>query len=436
MPITSKFVPGDSFFQHSDLVTLEHQDYYPDGRDLGENYTYTSWRMSPCAKKGKLDCVYCHTSSGRYRFAGDNPNQACTSCHKEKKGKLKAHSRHKKGVTKCIQCHMPTTRFGGMMRSDHSMRPPMPSATIKYESPNACNMCHKDKNAQWADKHVRKWHKEDYQKPVMEIADLIDQARKGKWKNLPNMLDYLQKKDKDEIFANSLIRLLRGHYDIRIAKVLTKLLKDDPSPLIRSSVADGMESYLNASTVPLLAAAAKDPSLLVRIRAVPTLAYVPENMIPADIKKPVQQAFAEYVQAMGSRPDDAMAHYNLGNYYAAKNESKQAIRSYETSIKLQNDLVLPYVNASLVYNRLGDNNTAAARLNQAIAIDPNSTAAHLNLALLYGEMGQKQKSIEHFRTTFKLDPKSSTAAFNLSVQKGSRTRAEKRKVCVYTCFLS
>jgi tetratricopeptide (TPR) repeat protein len=302
-----------------------------------------------------------------------------------------------------------------MMRSDHSMRPPMPSATIKYQSPNACNMCHKDKDAQWADKHVRKWHKEDYQKPVMEIADLIDQARKGKWKNLPNMLDYLQKKDKDEIFANSLIRLLRGHYDIRIAKVLTKLLKDDPSPLIRSSVADGMESYLNASTVPLLAAAAKDPSLLVRIRAVPTLAYVPENMIPADIKKPVQQAFAEYVQAMGSRPDDAMAHYNLGNYYAAKNESKQAIRSYETSIKLQNDLVLPYVNASLVYNRLGDNNTAAARLNQAIAIDPNSTAAHLNLALLYGEMGQKQKSIEHFRTTFKLDPKSSTAAFNLSV---------------------
>ena len=44
---------------------------YPDGRDLGENYTYTSWLMSPCAKSGKLDCNHCHTPSGRMRFEGD-----------------------------------------------------------------------------------------------------------------------------------------------------------------------------------------------------------------------------------------------------------------------------------------------------------------------------------------------------------------------------
>ncbi|MFZ5867227.1 MAG: multiheme c-type cytochrome, partial [Thermodesulfobacteriota bacterium] len=41
--ITSAFNPGDRFFDHFDLVTLESPDYYPDGRDLGENYTYTSW---------------------------------------------------------------------------------------------------------------------------------------------------------------------------------------------------------------------------------------------------------------------------------------------------------------------------------------------------------------------------------------------------------
>ena len=67
-PLTIEFPPGDRFFDHFDLVTLENPDYYPDGRDLGENYTYTSWLMSPCVKSGKLDCVKCHTSSGRYRF--------------------------------------------------------------------------------------------------------------------------------------------------------------------------------------------------------------------------------------------------------------------------------------------------------------------------------------------------------------------------------
>ena len=56
-------------------------DFYPDGRDLGENYTYTSWLMSPCAKSGKLDCNHCHTPSGRFRFAGEKSNQACLPCH-------------------------------------------------------------------------------------------------------------------------------------------------------------------------------------------------------------------------------------------------------------------------------------------------------------------------------------------------------------------
>ncbi|MHC5164747.1 MAG: hypothetical protein ACYSOI_05240 [Planctomycetota bacterium] len=59
MPISNEFKPGESLFDHSDVVTLEHPDYYPDGRDLGENYTFTSWRMSACRKAEKLDCMYC-----------------------------------------------------------------------------------------------------------------------------------------------------------------------------------------------------------------------------------------------------------------------------------------------------------------------------------------------------------------------------------------
>ncbi|MHC4555653.1 MAG: hypothetical protein ACYSUS_10345 [Planctomycetota bacterium] len=96
MPITNQFIPGDSFFQHSDLVTLESPDYYPDGRDLGENYTITSWRMSPCIQPKELDCIFCHTSSGRFRFK-DTPNDACTSCHPEKEKDFQAHTHHEKG---------------------------------------------------------------------------------------------------------------------------------------------------------------------------------------------------------------------------------------------------------------------------------------------------------------------------------------------------
>ena len=82
-PLWTAFRPGDRFFDHFDLTTLESPDYHPDGRDLGENYTFTSWRQSPCVKSGRIDCVHCHTSSGRYKFE-DRPNDACLPCHEER----------------------------------------------------------------------------------------------------------------------------------------------------------------------------------------------------------------------------------------------------------------------------------------------------------------------------------------------------------------
>ena len=155
-PLTTVFPPGERFFDHFDLVTLENPDYYPDGRDLGENYTYTTWLLSPCVKAGKLDCIKCHTSSGRYRFKDEaKANDACLPCHAERVGKAAEHIHHppdKPGVpTKCVSCHMPMTAFARMNRSDHSMLPPAPAATMKFGSPNACNLCHKDKDAAWAD---------------------------------------------------------------------------------------------------------------------------------------------------------------------------------------------------------------------------------------------------------------------------------------------
>lgn len=186
-PISAGYEATQRFFDHYDLVTLEDPDYYPDGRDLGENYTFTSWLMSPCIRNGKFDCIHCHTSSGRYRFATENPNGACQPCHQDVVAKVEAHSHHKAGTPggNCIDCHMPKTRFANMNRSDHSMLPPTPAVTMKHQSPNACNLCHKNKPASWADAKVRQWFPEDYQKPVLARAALVDQARRGRWGSAP-----------------------------------------------------------------------------------------------------------------------------------------------------------------------------------------------------------------------------------------------------------
>ena len=124
--------------------------------------------MSPCVKSGKLDCLHCHTSSGRYKFkAEEKVNDACLPCHQDKVTNSTAHTHHKPGTpgNKCISCHMPMTEFARMRRSDHSMLPPTPATTIAFKSPNACNNCHSDKSPQWADERVREWRERDYQEP-------------------------------------------------------------------------------------------------------------------------------------------------------------------------------------------------------------------------------------------------------------------------------
>ena len=96
--------------------------------------------MSPCARAGGLDCLKCHTSSGDFRQK-DDPNQACMPCHAGKVEKATYHTNHKadgKGNL-CISCHMLQTGFGRTRRSDHSMLPPAPSASLAFGSPNACN---------------------------------------------------------------------------------------------------------------------------------------------------------------------------------------------------------------------------------------------------------------------------------------------------------
>jgi len=246
-PVTMNFTPGDRYFDHFDLAGFEDADFYPDGRDLGENYTYTQWRLSPCAKSGKLDCMHCHTSSGRYRFKEpSNANDACLPCHEHYVKNTAAHSHHQGGTTgdQCVSCHMPMTEFARMRRTDHSMRPPTPATTLVYQSPNACNLCHTNKNATWADQTVRQWFKPDYQKPVLDRAAIITAARKGQWSKLPEMLSCLSDPNREEIQTASLLRLL-GNCDASEKYPVLRRLVDDPSPLVRAAAAEGLGQLLD-----------------------------------------------------------------------------------------------------------------------------------------------------------------------------------------------
>jgi Flp pilus assembly protein TadD len=429
-PLTTSFKPGERFFDHFGLVTLEDNDFYPDGRDLGENYTYTHWLMSPCAKDGSLDCVHCHTSSGRYRFKDENQNGACLPCHEERVQNATAHTHHLEGSegNLCISCHMPKTEFARMVRSDHTMRPPAPAASIQFGSPNACSICHAEHDAQWADKWVRKWRKRDYQKPMLYLASLVDAGRKGDWSKLPEMLKYVKDPDHDEIFATTIIRLLEGCDSEKKWPALLSAV-DAKSPLVRSAAAAALERYHTPAGLESLLQASRDEFRVVRLRAAMALASYPEQLLTPEYLQKVQNAFDEYEGSLKTRPDQWSSHYNLGNFYYNRGRVQMAISSFETATKLDPTTIAPLVNASFAYSVLGDNSKAEIYLRKAIDIEPQDATANFNLGLLLAEKGDIDDAEMALRTAFASDSTAAAAAYNLGILLAGKDIAQS----VYYC---
>ena len=436
MPLTAGYRTPERFFDHFDLVALENSDFYPDGRDLGENYTQSSWRMSPCAVAGKIHCVTCHTSSGRYRFKKEKFNNACLPCHEERVKNVAAHSHHpaESEASRCISCHMPTTEFARMRRTDHSMLPPTPATTLAYHSPNACNGCHGDKDAAWADNVVRRWRPHDYQAPLLKRAALIDAARKREWTKLPEMLAYINDPTSNEIFVTSLIRLLARCDDpVKIPALLKAL--NNPSPLVRGAAVEGLGQSPSLEVLQEIAAVTSDEYRLVRVRAAAALAQFPNMKPQGKAKERLDRATEEYLAALMAHPDSWDAHYNLGNYYLGQKKPTEALAEYNEAVKREPQALLALVNAAMAHAQLGESAQAEQKLNEALKITPDSAAARYNLGLIKAEQGDLPAAEQNLKAAFRADPQLAGAAYNLCVILAKERPAEAREWCKKAALL-
>ncbi len=416
-PITASFMPGDRYFDNYNLTTLENPDFYPDGRDLGENYTMTTWGMNQCAINSEMHCITCHTSSGRYRFKGTEANNACLPCHQTRVEEVEAHSHHPIGSegAVCVNCHMPKTMFGHMVRSDHSLRPPMPMLTLEFGSPNACNICHEDKPIEWAVKEVQKWHPDDsYRKENLRWAKLLKEARDMEWGNLDKMLEIISSQEKDEVVTTSFIRLLGNCTNDKKWPVLINAYSNS-SPLVRSAAVGGLMGNYSEEAKEVLLKACTDDYRLVRVSAALPLAGFPANQFNDTETALIAKATEEYKQSLVTRPDDWSSHYNMGIYHQNRGEADKALASYETSANLYPESILPLINSSVLYSYIGNYEKAEQNLVRALEVDPGNEAANLNFGLLLAELGKTEEAKAALAKALEANPVQAVAAYNLSV---------------------
>lgn len=125
------------------------------------------------------------------------------------------------------------------------------------------------------------------------------------------------------------------------------------------------------------------------------------------------QSVALIGRSVALRPDDAIAHSNLGEAYRAIGEVDKAIASCRTALALRPVYPEAHSNLGLILTRCGQLDAAIDHFRVAILQKPDFAAAHNGLGNALRQSGDKAAAVEQYRRAVALDPRSAEARSNL-----------------------
>lgn len=143
--------------------------HYADGTAHKNRMQGNDFVQSVMYRKG-VTCSSCHDAHGTENYAQLRKPAAkiCLDCHSTTSpngphvATIEQHTHHKDGSpgSQCVACHMPkieTEGVPGSFVSAHTFKFITPAVTEKYQIPNPCTSCHKDKTTAWATGAMSHW---------------------------------------------------------------------------------------------------------------------------------------------------------------------------------------------------------------------------------------------------------------------------------------
>ena len=160
------FVPALEYAPYERPHASQDPPYWADGRPRRFSNDAIGLWESACFLRGGATCTTCHTNvhlpdvDRNPQLSPTASNNLCARCHQPIAASLTAHTRHRadSAGSACVECHMPKTvvSIKATIR-DHTIGVPAPENTVRFNIPNACNECHKDKPASWAVDILNAW---------------------------------------------------------------------------------------------------------------------------------------------------------------------------------------------------------------------------------------------------------------------------------------
>jgi predicted CXXCH cytochrome family protein len=396
------WVPGRPLSDTHAVAPLRRGLYHADGQMLDEVYNYGSFKQSKMFAAG-VTCGDCHEPhSARLRAPADG---VCLQCHAAGKYSAETHHRHAAAATAltCASCHMPARTYMVVdERHDHSFRIPRPDLSVKLDTPNACNDCHRDKSAEWAASAVEGWHGPN-RKGLQTHAEAFHAA----WANKPTAATLLAAVAADRntpAFARAGALTELGSRASPANIELARAGLSDPDPVVRIAALDMLAAMPPAQAWRLAAPLLSDSSRGVRIRAASLLAAVPTASQPAADRERFERAAAEFVAAQRLNADRPQARSELANFFARRNLVADAEAEYQAALRLSPQYAPAAINLADLYRQLGRDGEGESVLRTAIDASPRDAGLHHALGLALTRLKQPDTALAELRRASELEP--------------------------------
>jgi Tfp pilus assembly protein PilF len=419
--ISEGYIPGKPWLDYYRPAFLTSPLYHFDGQQREEVYNWGSFLQSKMYANG-VTCGDCHDPhSGKLSAQG---NSVCATCHLESKYDATAHHHHEAGSSglSCVNCHMPTTTYMIIdPRHDHSLRVPRPDLSLQLGTPNACNGCHKDRDARWATTQVSQWYGRPAQ-GYQRFADAFAAAGTGSLESQRQLRTIANDPTHPAIArATALVQVISAVDQSAFDTVAAGLR--DRNPLLRLAALQSLGSAPLEARVRLAAPLLSDPLKTIRIEAASVLAAVPAAQMGEEQQRAFERASAEYVASQKYNADRADARVNLGTFYASRGDTTKAESEMKSAIVLDPSFVPAYVNLADLLRTQGRDIDAERVLRQGLKVAPKAAMLHHTLGLTLVRLKRTDEALHKLEQATQLEPVDARFAYVYAVALHSTGKA-------------
>ncbi len=128
----------------------------------------------------------------------------------------------------------------------------------------------------------------------------------------------------------------------------------------------------------------------------------------------LDEALASYLSALKIKPDLAYAYYGMGNVLKELNRLSEAVTSYRSALNIDAGLATAHNNLGVALQEQGLFDEAASHYRSALKIDPGFATAHNNLGIALQELGQLDQAMASYRCALNCQPDLASAHYNLA----------------------